>query len=442
MSAAISPHSTPRLARGLRAAVAAGLLLLAATGCGVGERDVITVRFWNGFTGPDGRTMLRLVKRFNEENPDVRVLMQRMDWATYYNKLFVAGMGGRGPDVFVIHADNLERFRLAEFIRPVDDLVRGPGGIDEADFVENVWAAVGRDGVHYGVPLDVHLLGLYYNKALFREAGIVDAAGEARPPATREEFMDALERLTRDVDGDGRPDQWGLVFTWYRTNMVTLMSQWGGAFFTPDYAKCTVDCPENAAALAFCVGLIREKGFVPPPENFDSWVGFRQGKVGMAFEGIYMLADLEKQTDLEYGAAPMPQLGERPAAWASSHTLCLRQGLDDVHERAAWRFIAFLSDHSLDWAEGGQIPVRKSLLDSDRFRGMEAQAAFAERIPDIVYLPRVPFIFEFQTEFDAAIEKALRGSAAPAAALGEATANIDAAVARYNEMLAEAGRMP
>ena len=55
----------------------------------------ITIRFWNGFTGPDGRAMLGLIKQFNDANPDINVTMQRMDWGLYYNKLFVAGLGGR-----------------------------------------------------------------------------------------------------------------------------------------------------------------------------------------------------------------------------------------------------------------------------------------------------------------------------------------------------------
>ena len=62
-----------------------------------------TLRFWNLFSGPDGRTMLGLVRKFNAANPDVNIVMQRMHWSTYYNKLFVAGLGGRAPDVFITH---------------------------------------------------------------------------------------------------------------------------------------------------------------------------------------------------------------------------------------------------------------------------------------------------------------------------------------------------
>src|SRR3954449_7385948 len=88
----------------------------------------ITLRFWNGFTGPDGKTMLAIVKQFNAANPDVHVIMQRMEWGTYYNKIFVANLGHRGPDVFVIHTDHIARFREGGFLRPSDDIVMSGGG--------------------------------------------------------------------------------------------------------------------------------------------------------------------------------------------------------------------------------------------------------------------------------------------------------------------------
>lgn len=420
------------------AAVFAILLLgmtAALIGCG-SSSDQVTIRFWNGFTGPDGRAMLRMIKRFNAENPDIHILMQRMDWPPYYNKLFVAGLGGRAPEVFVIHAANIERFLQARFVRPLDDLVTGPDGIDTADFADTAWEAVRRGGAHYGVPLDVHPVGMYYNKTLLKRAGVVDARGEAAPPTTAEEFLDAtLKVAALPASGEARKN-WGYVFTWLRTNIYTIMRQYGGQFFTDPPTRCVMNCPENVAALEFCVALIRTHKVVPPPENFDSWVGFLQGRVGIAFEGIYMLADLKKQTDLDWGAAPLPMLGRERAAWADSHVLCLRADIDERHRDAAWRFIKFLSDNSLDWAEGGQIPARTSLRETERFRAMYAQNEFSRQLPYITYLPPIPFIFEFQTEFDTAVEKALRGSVSARQALDDATRNINEILERRRAMLA------
>ncbi len=97
----------------------------------------------------------------------------------------------------MVHTSALVRFAQAKFIAPIDDLVSGTNGFDINDVDANVWQGAAVDGKHYALPLDVHILGMYYNKRMFREAGVVDAKGEARPPTNRDEFLDACARLTR-----------------------------------------------------------------------------------------------------------------------------------------------------------------------------------------------------------------------------------------------------
>lgn len=418
----------PRILAGAVAVAIIAGIVLARCGGGAGDGPV-RIRFWNGFTGPDGRTMLRIVRDFNAANPDVQVTMQRMDWATYYNKVFVAGIGGRAPEVFVVHTDSLPRFQGAGLVAPLDGLLAGLPGWDPADIDETVWLSVAFDGEHYALPLDVHMLGLYYNKDAFRAAGLVDAVGEPLPPATGDEFVDALEVFAALARREGSDTEWGYALTWFRTNAYALMCQFGGAFFDAS-GRCVMNNAENVAALEFLVDLVHERGLAAPPANFDSWIGFRQGKVAMVFEGIYMLGDLEKQGALDFGAAALPQIGPHPATWAASHNLCLNADLSGRERDAALRFMVYLSDNSLRWAEAGQVPVRKSLRASDAFQDMGAQRAFAEQLDRIVYGPRISFSTEFWTEFDLAVEKALRGSAPPEQALREAQDRVNAVIER------------
>src|SRR5688572_11981824 len=317
----------------------AWLACLALAGSCDSSRDdhdePVTLRYWNGFTGPDGRTMLALVKRFNRENPDVNVIMQRMEWNTYYNKLFVAGLGGRAPDVFVSHSMVLPRFVGAGFLRPVDDMLgHDPSKLNAADFDPNVLRSVERNGQHWGIPLDVHPLGMYYNRKLLREAGVVDEKGEARPPTNRAEFLETLRKLKSRGN-------WGYVFTWQRTNCYAITRQFGGRLFNDELTEATLDHPANAEALDFCASLIRD-GLAPGPQDFDSWIGFRQGRVGLVFEGIYMLPEVQRQKDLDWGAAPIPTLGHTPATWGDSHILALRKDLTGKRLDAAKRFVKFL----------------------------------------------------------------------------------------------------
>ena len=61
----------PSLASRRTLLLGSGATLLA--GCGGKKERRVTVRFWNGFTGPDGRTMLRMVQRFNASHPHIQI---------------------------------------------------------------------------------------------------------------------------------------------------------------------------------------------------------------------------------------------------------------------------------------------------------------------------------------------------------------------------------
>ena len=418
----------------LRRAAALGTLGLAAAlpGCDAGASAGATeLRFWNGFTGPDGRTILKLVKRFNRDNPDVRVTVQRMEWNTYYNKLFVAGLDGRSPEVFVCHARALGRMQHAKLLRPMGDLYADAGGtIPADDFDPNVLAGSTFDGKRFAVPLDIHPLGMFYNKALFRQAGLVDAAGQVRVPTDRASFVEAATRISALPEANGS-DTYGFAFTWMRLDCMALMYQFGGKVLAADGSPDPLTSPADVAAMEFARNGIIEAGLAPTPQTLDSFIGFRQGRLGMIFQGIFVLPELERQGDLDFGAAPLPTLGTQPATWMDSHTLCLRPDLAGAELEASKRFLRFLSDNSLEWATGGQVPARRSLRDTPAFREMTAQYAFSQQIPYGVYSPQVDYVFELENEFDLAVEKILRGDAAPAAALAAAQKRIEAARQRY-----------
>jgi multiple sugar transport system substrate-binding protein len=384
--------------------IAAMLAATATGGClrpssGGDDSGQITLRFWNGFTGPDGRTMLAIIRAFNASQSDVRVIMQRMEWGSYYNKLFVAGLGGRAPDVFVVHTDFMTRFVNAGFARDVADLL-APGRIDPTDFEPHVLAAVTFNGKPFAVPLDLHPLGLYYNRKIFAQAGLTE------PPTARDAFLRIAKLLRRDEGG--RTAQWGFVYTWLRTNAYAITHQFpGGGYVTPA-GELSIVSDANIAALDFAGSLVRD-GLAPSPENINAFLGFRQGRVGMLMEGLYMLPELQRQTDLDFAAAPVPMLGTQRATWVNSHNLALRADLQGRRLAAAQRFIEYLSANTLDWAIGGQVPARLSLRTTDRFRAMPAQWAFAQQTGYGVYLPRLAYIAEFLSEYDLCVERVLRG---------------------------------
>lgn len=397
--------------------------------CGCGDKrtdsakSVVRIEFWNGFTGPDGVTMERIVRAFNASHPDIRVRMQIIPWGTYYDKVTLGLAFGGAPDVFVVHADRLPEYADRSALYKMDELMAN-GGMSAEDFMPRPWKAANWKGAQYAIPLDCHPIGLYYNTDLFKKAGIVDSDGHAKPPTNLTEFLDAAEQLTVDSNGDGRPDQWGYVFTWFRTNYYTYLSQFGGDLMTADGRESALGSTQARQALDLMRDFVYNRRIAPNPEGQDAWIGFLTGKVGMALEGIYMLSSLEGQKDLNFAGAPCPVFGSKPGAWANSHMLVMPSDIGQAKRDAAWVFIKYLSDNSIKWAEGGQVPVRKDILESDGFKQLKVQYEFSKQLPYINYMPSSISLNQALPFFDAAVEAVLCNIKPAGEALDEADRRI------------------
>lgn len=405
------------------------LCLIALPGCGnrTGGRSsgrIITLNFWNGFTGPDGKTMEKIVRQFNAEHPNIQVRMQIIPWNTYYDKVTLSLAYGGAPEVFILHASRLPEYADSEAVSRVDDLVAGLGSKTN-DWTPRAWAAAHWKGRQYAVPLDCHPIGMYYNTDLFKKAGIVDANGNAKPPTTLTEFLTDAKKLTKDTDGDGRTDQWGYIYTWMRTNAHTFLAQDDASWLSKDARHSGLSSPEAYKAFGLMTDLIHKYKVCPSPEGQDAWIGFRTGKVAMVLEGIYMLSSLEERKDLKFAGAPCPVFGKHPAVWGDSHMLVMPKNLTPERRQAAWAFINYLSDHSLEWSKGGQIPVRKSILSTPEFRKLPVQYQFSKELPYVVYLPSSTATNQLMPFCDAAVEAILNDIKPTKDALDEASRRIN-----------------
>jgi len=150
---------------------------LALAGCGGSTSDLenagtggktyngpkVSLSFWNGFTGGDGPYMQKLVDQFNSEEKNINVSMSTVEWETYYQKVPAAVQSGKGPDLGIMHIDQLPTNAARGVIIGLDDVANALN-LKESDFVPVVWKAGEYNGKRYGFPLDIHPLGFYYNK--------------------------------------------------------------------------------------------------------------------------------------------------------------------------------------------------------------------------------------------------------------------------------------
>jgi multiple sugar transport system substrate-binding protein len=395
-----------------------------ATGGGSGYTGPnVDLQFWNGFTGGDGPFMRDLVKQFDSEHDNIKVKMVVQQWADYYQKVPQAVQGGRGPDVGIMHVDQLATNAARNVIIPLDDVAEELK-LEEGDFAKVVWDAGIYEEKRFGIPLDTHPLGFYYNKAHMQKAGIES------PPLTREAHDEALERLQRA----GFKNPFWQSSTWPAHLMfMSLLWQFGGDLYNEDASKATWNSDAGVEALTWQVDLVK-KGYSPKNVAQDAdYVAFKNEKNSFHWDGIWQTQDLKK-TDLSWDVSPLPQIGDEKAVWAGSHNMVIMRqpSANDNKLQAAQVFVNWISSHSIEWARAGQIPARNTVRNSKAFKGLEHQSTLAQQQDYVHFAPAVPGIGDAQLEMEQAVQRAVLMKQSPKQALDEA--------ARKGDKLLEANK--
>ncbi|NYH43572.1 multiple sugar transport system substrate-binding protein [Micromonospora jinlongensis] len=376
----------------------------------------VDLKLWNGFTGGDGEIFKTLVNQFNTEHKNIAVSVATYQWEDYYNKLPGAASSGNGPDIAVMHMDQLATFAARGVITELDDVAKNLE-LAEGDFAPTVWKGGLYNNKRYGIPLDMHPLGFYYNKSVMQKAGL----DPNKPPTTKDDYVAALTELKKaGIQGFWvSPFQFTGGMTFY-----SLLNQWGATLFDADVAKATFNSDPAVEACTWLVDMIKQ-GFSPANVGQDAdYLSFKSGKNAFTWNGIWQINDLKKSPEVQWGVAPLPQIGSKPAAWANSHNFTIvKQRANDANKVSGAKvFINWLSEHSLDWAKGGQIPARKAVREGAEFKALTEISSLAPELEYAAFPPAAPGLGEVMTTFYNSFNEAALGKKSPKQALDDGVA--------------------
>ncbi|KAA9003977.1 ABC transporter substrate-binding protein [Paenibacillus spiritus] len=426
-------------ADGIRAAAIVLALTLAA-GCAGGKParspegaapKPVTLEYWTPFSGGDNLFMTELVEAFNKSHTDIRIeqINSRLD--DYYSRLRTAVLAGNAPDLAVIHATNLPQFVQNGYIERLDAPASGVG-LNWEMFNPRIVKSTLYNGWHYAVPLDTHTLVLYYNKALLREAGLLDASekpviapGEAGFIAFLQELQASLpDRIAPLALPSTRIDS-----VWFWWSLYNQMDG-GGVFYDDTGKRAAFDNPQSLRALEFVDSLYR-KELIPPGIN-DSFTLFHDGQAALLLAGVWGTGAFEKAPGLELGAVPVPVIYDHPAAWGDSHTLAIPAGsaMTDEKRRAALIFADWVAEHGVMWAAAGHVPSVKTVLDSPEFKAMKFRSDYAAAADSVAYWPRNIIQWSLNEEMIRQFERMIYRQQTPEETLDRAAAAIDRQLAQ------------
>jgi multiple sugar transport system substrate-binding protein len=298
-------------------------------------QDKVTLSYalWDQAQVP---AMEQIIAEFRQTHPNIDIKIQLTPWDDYWTKLQTSATGGSAPDVFWMTMAYFKLYANGGVLLPLDDRIK-QDGIDMSNYVPAMAQAYQYDGKTYGMPKDVNAFGLFYNKDLFKAAGV------AFPDATWtwDNVVTAAQALTnpgKGIYGIAAPETDEL--TWYLT-----IPQAGGYVISPDGKTSGYDTPESIKGIQFWVDLVNKYKVSPNLQQLtdtDALSLFTSGKVAMYYGGSWdpvAIADVPAAkafTDV----APLPR-----GATSKFYSNGLANSIyaRTPHPDEAWQFVSFLS---------------------------------------------------------------------------------------------------
>lgn len=331
-----------------------------STGASGGDGGPVTLTVWSW----DGTVELA-VPGFEKEHPDIDVeVVNAGSSSDEYQALDNAIQAGSGvPDLVMF-----EYFAVPYFAVPGKLADLGPLGADELadDFVPSAWNNVTMDDAVYALPSDYGPAVLFWNKAVFAEAGIDE------PPATWDEYYEDAKKI-RALGPDHyiTQDSNDLFF------LLSLIWQAGGRPFQVDGTSVHIDFTDEGTrkAVDFWQKMIDEDLVDTSISAWsDDWNrALNDGTLASQNMGGWLTSTLpERAPDAagDFRVALMPQWeeGEQVGAENGGSAFGIPEAAEN--KEAAYAFLEYFThgDGLQPRVDAGAFVPATSVLESPEFQ--------------------------------------------------------------------------
>lgn len=393
---------------------------LALTGCaGQGQQQEsdegsgngpVTIKFWNGFTGPDRAAVEGLVKQYNDSQKNVQIDMVISPWDVFFQKLLPSIAAGKGPDLMAMDSVQLPQYATRGVLAPLDDYY-DDSSTESDQLVQSAVDATEWEGTRYGVPMNFTTLLMYWNKDMFKAAGLDPES----PPKDWAEFQADAKKLTLDKNGDGKPEQYGLSIADHETIAMWPILFWGngGGVVSEDGKTAMLGDPKTIEAMDEWGSLVREDHIAPIGlAGADADKLFQSKKAAMEIVGPWMTTGF-KDAGIDFGLAPPPEGPAGPVTLGTSVSFAVNAKTSDDKADAAKDFIKFWNTHDSQvyWAVNSGFPPNRTDITPDEISKNPYVAAFGEPADTArFYLAQVKEFTKINdTIFVPALQKVLNG---------------------------------
>jgi multiple sugar transport system substrate-binding protein len=373
----------------------------------------------------------KIVDAFHKVEPNITVKVTVSDWDAYWDKLQTGLAGGAAPDVFAMDGPLFPDYQSRDVLLDLKPYVEKEGYDLTQLADQGVKDFTTADGGQFGLPRDLNVIALYYNKKMF------DAAKLPYPDETWDwnKLVEVSKQLTKDTNGDGKTDQWG--FYTETTDMenywLSLVWQNGGDVLSADGTTTAINTPEAAGGIQFLQDLIWKHKVMPDPAiTAETGDAFEQAKAALEANGSW-LVPTHTAANLDFGIAPLPKGPVAQATSVNPTGAVVFKGTKAPD--AAWAFVKYLASPAAQeqlMQLHASLPVSKEVLSGPFASAFDGAKVFAD---SLAYAKLKPS-FKGYNEFTEALQGELDENVfnAPNKTAAEALASVND---KLNSILSE-----
>ncbi len=359
---------------------ALGLALLVAVALvpvRAGAQAGISLRYYYpiGVSGPLNQLMTAMVNDFSGTHPGIRVEpVFAGNYVEAMAKAMTAVLGGTPPEVAMLDTPELFSLLDRNAIIPLDDFIAQSGGkVWLDDFYQALLLNARANGHVYSIPWQRSTPIFYYNKDMFRKAGL----DPDHAPKNWTELVQYAQKLTIR-DSSGNVTQWGVEAPVADTSPWVIQGfliEAGAKYFDPNGKWVKFNSPEAVRALQFILDLQNKYKVHPPGPTSPAFWGqvpqdFIQQKVAMIYTSTGNMTFIRTNAKFDWNAGFMPA-GKQYGAPTGGGSFYIFDKIPRERQVAAWTFIRWMTEpqQAARWSVAtGYVPIRKTELSVPAFK--------------------------------------------------------------------------
>ncbi|MBU1078581.1 MAG: sugar ABC transporter substrate-binding protein, partial [Spirochaetes bacterium] len=344
-------------------------------------------------------------EKFMEKNPDVKVNIENVDYELYWSKLLTMIAAGTPPDVIFLESNRMTSYITKGSLTDLTPFIEKDEKFRIEDFFNIAISPYMRNGRLFGLPNDVATVVMFYNKNLFDEAGLP----YPNKNWTWADMLKIAKKLTRDIDNNGKIDQYGLA---YYPHEIAIPQNGGSRFDNAENpTRCMLNAPAAKEAIQFCNDLSHKYKVSPTMSDFQDTDGrtmFVIGRIAMIPDGHWMVPRFKKEINkFKWDVVVLPRKKQQAGSGRGSG-FAIPSG--SKNKEAAFRFIKFVTGfegQKILMKAGFSMPALKTIAKSVHFQNPppENKQAFIDMTKAAVLEPKLESWNEVQDMEDSELDR-------------------------------------